>query len=328
MTAEHSEQPLLARSKSPTLHMSSSSSMTNRRIFNSLPAFVRQNILILGTGSVLIVIALSFHHKVMPNSDDLAAFSDSIKGARQKEFSQFRHHKIYNYERYKPEEDEETSGILEVAFDLVSGKVGQAAMETGKKFNVYFREYTPKKLGTKPFDIVMLHGAAFTSLTWKQIETLKTLQKEGYRVVAVDLPGYGESPQGTINPKESALFVQAIFAAAGVSKAVLVSPSMSGRYAIPYVFSEVRKSSGILKGWIPVAPVSIRDHREEEYAKIDVKTFIVYGEKDSSGRAQSLQYLTKIPNSEIWGMIDGDHPCYMTNPEAWNKHIVEFLAKV
>jgi len=91
--------------------------------------------------------------------------------------------------------------------------------------------------------------------------------------------------------------MQSIFKALGVKNAVLISPSMSGRYAVPYVFNSIMETYGTLKGWIPVAPVSVRDHRETEYQKLNLKTFIVYGEKDSSGRAQSLQYLAKIPNS-------------------------------
>merc|ERR1712071_325898 len=110
-------------------------------------------------------------------------------------------------------------------------------------------------------------------------------------------------------------------------KAVLISPSMSGRYAIPYIFSNMRKETRTLKAWVPVAPVSIRDHTEDEYSKLGVKTFIVYGEKDSSGRAQSLQYLAKIPGSDLYGMINGEHPCYMTDPKEWNQHLLAFLEK-
>lgn len=315
-----------------TTNSGMSASIAQRRVLNNLPAFIRQNLTILSIGFVLIITAISFHTKVLPDKSDIAAIHDSLSGGQiQTSFDKFRHHSVYNYEKFRPIENTETTGMVEVAFDEVSGKIGQEAKNTvakPKKFNLYFREYTPEKAGSKNVDVILLHGAAFTSLTWKQIDTLQELQSAGYRAIAVDLPGSGESPSGTINPKESAIFVQSIFKAFGVKKAVLISPSMSGRYAVPYVFNDVMAKYGTLKAWIPVAPVSVRDHREAEYAELNLKTFIVYGEKDSSGRAQSLQYLAKIPNSDIWGMIDGDHPCYMTNPKAWNEHVLKFLKSV
>lgn len=38
-------------------------------------------------------------------------------------------------------------------------------------------------------DVLFLHGQAFTSKTWEALGTLALLAGEGYRAVAIDLPG-------------------------------------------------------------------------------------------------------------------------------------------
>ena len=305
------------------------------RLVNNFPPLLKQNLLILLTGAILIITALSFHKDVIMDEDPLGLATSLSQYQDEEKVEKYRHQSIYNYERFKPVPDSERKGFVNIYFNPKTKKVGENTKHEPEKSSVkssmvFFREVVPENYvaGKKP-DVLLLHGAAFTSLTWQSINTLEVLKNEGFRAIAVDLPGFGESPGFHVPPLESALFLKALYESFRIKSFILVSPSMSGRFAIPYLFSKQRTNDWKMKGWVPVAPVAIRDHGEDEYSEITyLKSWVVYGEKDSSGRAQSLQYLSKLPGAEVFQMDGAEHPCYMADPELWNNKLLEFVNKV
>ena len=53
---------------------------------------------------------------------------------------------------------------------------------------VHYKETLPSSGGSDR-SVFFMHGASFSSATWKEIKTLHLVAAMGYRAVAVDIPG-------------------------------------------------------------------------------------------------------------------------------------------
>ncbi|XP_009955260.1 PREDICTED: alpha/beta hydrolase domain-containing protein 14A-like, partial [Leptosomus discolor] len=157
---------------------------------------------------------------------------------------------------------------------------------------VFYREVSaePQASGTaspgRP-DVLFLHGQAFTSKTWEALGTLALLAGEGYRAVAIDLPGYGDSPPAeTVATAQGRVdFLDHVLQELGMRMPVLVSPSMSGRFALPFLLARGDR----LAGFVPVAPVGTKDYAAEQYRQVQTPTLILYGDRDTNLAPKALQ---------------------------------------
>lgn len=172
--------------------------------------------------------------------------------------------------------------------------------------------------GDRGVPVVLLHGARFEAATWRDIGTIEFLARRGHRVVAVDLPGFGRSPEAEIDAET---FLAALLKALGVERPVVVSPSMSGRVALPLLTAQ----SGLVSGWVAVAPVGIGQHRES-LGGINCPVLAIWGENDSVVPREWQGVLVEaVPGAEAVVLDAAGHACYMDDAPGFHAAVGEFL---
>jgi len=168
--------------------------------------------------------------------------------------------------------------------------------------------------------VVLLHGARFTAETWREIGTLGLLIGEGYRVVAVDLPGYGESERCEV---DSGLWLGELVDELGFSRVVVVSPSMSGRYSLPWLVSSPER----LSGFIAVAPVGIGEYVSrigDDHPPI----LGIWGENDRVVPVSNGEVFVGDGRGKLVVLAGADHPSYMSDPDGFGRAVLEFLGSL
>jgi abhydrolase domain-containing protein 14 len=172
-------------------------------------------------------------------------------------------------------------------------------------------------------NILLLHGAAYSSRTWIELHTLPLLAAMGHNVVAIDLPGGEESltPAVPVAPHFQKDFLAAFLDKAKMSPAVIVSPSMSGTYAL----SLLRWKPERFSGFVPIAPVDKEQDLTEQYlSTLRVPTLILYGDQDARGKEVS-QKLASIPTSALVEVPEATHPAYVDQPDFFHDVLYNFL---
>jgi len=102
------------------------------------------------------------------------------------------------------------------------------AYVTALGVNLYYQDTGPSKNATP---ILFLHGFGASLQTW---DTWAQSLSEDYRVISVDLPGFGltgEDPSGIYTDQRSVEVLEAFLKELKITKVVLVGNSMGGKFA-------------------------------------------------------------------------------------------------
>jgi abhydrolase domain-containing protein 14 len=167
--------------------------------------------------------------------------------------------------------------------------------------------------------VLLLHGAKFSSSTWGQLGTLERLGEAGYRVVAVDVPGFGRSPNWDFDP--DALLAN-LLPVLGLQKPVVVAPSMSARMAFPLILEHPER----VAGFVAIAPTG-SPHYGPLLAGSAVPALIVWGERDRVlPVAQAARLAARFDTATVVILPAARHAAYIDQSERFHLALLEFLA--
>jgi abhydrolase domain-containing protein 14 len=169
--------------------------------------------------------------------------------------------------------------------------------------------------------VLLLHGARYAAETWRTLGTLDRLVGAGYRVLALDLPGFGRSPASDTPRGE--LLARLLPLVAG-EPVVVVAPSLAGLYLLPLV----AERPDLVLGWVGVAPAGIAEHAAG-LAGSSVPALLLWGAQDETVPVSEARKLTSaVPGAKLVVLPKAGHACYLDRPDDFHRELLTFLAKV
>jgi abhydrolase domain-containing protein 14 len=166
--------------------------------------------------------------------------------------------------------------------------------------------------------VLLLHGARFSSETWRELGTIATLAESGFRVVAVDLPGFGRSEQTEV---ASESLLRELLPVLKVERPVVVAPSMSGIFAFPLLLEDRGRTSA----FVAIAPAGVSSYLGKLHT-LELPTLVLWGGLDEVFPVTLGRRLAEtIPDSRFVVFEQARHPCYLDRPEEFHRELLDFL---
>ncbi len=167
--------------------------------------------------------------------------------------------------------------------------------------------------------VLFLHGASFTANTWVETGSHQLLCEAGMPSLSVDLPGFGRTGRFDHDPVK---LMNELVEYLGVD-IILVSPSMSGGYSLPWLMT----SPAAAAGFVPVAPVGIGGWQTPE--GFVIPTLGLWGSEDRIVPVpEGERLISSIPAARLVVIEGGGHAVYKTHPVEFHEALLEFVKSV
>lgn len=167
--------------------------------------------------------------------------------------------------------------------------------------------------------VLLLHGAKYSSADWESLGTVDLLAEKGYRVIALDLPGYGRS--GARRRLDPATFLAEYLDEAGIESVTVVAPSMSGGFAFPLLAGHPQR----LDGFVALAPVGAMNHLQG-LRRADVPLLALWGANDPVVPLTEGRVLADmLAESELVIIPGGRHAWYFEEGDRFHELLLAFL---
>ncbi|CAG9531518.1 unnamed protein product [Cercopithifilaria johnstoni] len=207
-----------------------------------------------------------------------------------------------------------------ITTDAVKIVVKNATATLEDKTILYYLEAKPLVKVKYRGNLLYLHGAAYSSHDWNRNKPsiMQLSAAAGYRTIAIDLPNFSQSRTKSMASNDLSTFMSLVIKNLNIHKPIIISPSASGSYSVPYVLNNPNKISG----FVPVAVCCIRTDGWENFT---VPTLVVYGSQD---RASISTRLLKIPNKKLVIIPDAPHAAYIKKPIDFVTVLLNFLYSI
>lgn len=195
-----------------------------------------------------------------------------------------------------------------------------------KRGYIFYREINPIK--APKLHVLLLHGREFTSANWASLKTMDILAARGYRVVAMDLPGYGQTMYkfNDSEDKNRAKVLGNFIHKMGLHSPVIVSPSESGRYSLPYI-AALRKLKAV-SGFVSIA-VEGTDRVPAKDFKHFPPTLILRCSKDTSlGVTSSNALQLSVPDTTVKIIEGKGRACYIKKAKEFHELLLNFVDNI
>ncbi|PIE70041.1 MAG: alpha/beta hydrolase [Deltaproteobacteria bacterium] len=176
-------------------------------------------------------------------------------------------------------------------------------------------------LETGPSDgqpVLLLHGMRFTAQTWQETGTLDRLADAGFRAIAVDLPGFGQSPDADGSKSD---ILKRIIGAFRLENLVIAAPSMSGEYSLPLIIDPEIS----LAGYVAIAPTHVPAFAPS-LKGASLPVLAIWGDDDPVVPPAHADLLAEaLPNLTRVIIEKGGHPTYLNQTAQFHDHLEAFL---